>query len=190
MPSILIKSQLAKCYSFKNSLILKAPITIFYVAHNLSRQRFYAGYLSKECIHEICKLTNAAEKNCVCSSPSSPISPTRDIKSQRSTVRLRQYPPPGLSKASAPVRRCQYAPPGISKDCPLVRRCQYPSPGISKASAPACHSQHPQAGIWKASAPGHHRQYPPTGIPKASAPVHCRQYPPPEISKACAIKIL
>ncbi|GFN97005.1 LOW QUALITY PROTEIN: hypothetical protein PoB_002351100 [Plakobranchus ocellatus] len=60
------------------------------------------------------------------------------------SIRLRQYPPPGTSKSSAPVRNRQYPPPGISKASAPVRLRQYPPPGIPKASAPVRHRQYPQ----------------------------------------------
>ncbi|GFO40469.1 hypothetical protein PoB_006697400 [Plakobranchus ocellatus] len=105
MPSILIRSQLAKCYSFKNSLILTAPISIFYVARSSSRVYFYARYLNKECIQESCKLINAAGKNGIATSNHNFM-----LKSAIANI-----PPPGISIANAPIRHQQYHPPGIAK---------------------------------------------------------------------------
>ncbi|GFO24909.1 hypothetical protein PoB_005141400 [Plakobranchus ocellatus] len=50
-------------------------------------------------------------------------------------VRRRQFPPPGISKASAAVRRRQYPTLGISKASPAVRRSQYPPPEIKSLSS-------------------------------------------------------
>ncbi|GFO34727.1 hypothetical protein PoB_006123200 [Plakobranchus ocellatus] len=102
------------------------------------------------------------------------------------STRHRQYPPPGISKASAPVRHRQCPPPGILKGSAPVRHRQYPPPGIPKASAPVNHQQYPPPGISKTSAPIRLHQYPPKGTPKGSPPVCLRQYPPPGIPKPSA----
>ncbi|GFO09984.1 hypothetical protein PoB_003648900 [Plakobranchus ocellatus] len=113
-----------QCPSLSSPISPTRDIKSQFSTRSSSRERFYVRYLSKECIHQSCKFTNAAGKNGVATS-------NHNFYAQ---IRHRQYLPPGISIANAPISHRQYHPPGISNVNAPFRHIQYAASGISNVN--------------------------------------------------------
>ncbi|GFO32315.1 hypothetical protein PoB_005882000 [Plakobranchus ocellatus] len=91
----------------------------------------------------------------------------------RAQVCLRQNPPPGILKASAPVRLRQYPHQGTESQC-TSDSSQYPPLGIPKASRPVRLCIYPPPEIRKAS------------LQSAFAIIPHQGYRKPVVQSACA----